>query len=77
MTVRDLTSDLETPPEADPVNELERQLAIVYCRLNTWRHPLTGTPMSHEETDYFRGRLSVIHHAQQLAPESVNQRLWM
>jgi len=63
--------------EAEPANELERQLAVIYCRLNTWCHPITGETMSQEEMDYMRGRLSLIMHAERLAPEKVKQRLWM
>lgn len=34
-----------------PSNELERQLAIVVCRLNRYHHPLDNTPLSEEEME--------------------------
>lgn len=66
--------------EKDPANELERQLAVIYCRLNTWRRPITGEGMSAEESDYARDRISndnFIFNVQKLAPHAVLQRIWM
>lgn len=64
-------------PESDPANELERQLAVIYCRLNTWRRPITGEEMTKEEVAWIRSRLHIINHAKSLATDSVNQRVWM
>jgi hypothetical protein len=68
--------DQRIPEEIDPTNELERQLAIVYCRLNTWRHPLTGADMSQEERDWYRANNNIAA-LKVLARPGVTQRLWM
>lgn len=31
-----------------PADELERQLAIIVCRMNCYLHPLDGVPMTHK-----------------------------
>lgn len=64
------------PEETDPAHELERQLAVIYVRLNIWRHPLTGTPMSQEERDWITKRRTIFT-AQELASDGANQRVWM
>jgi hypothetical protein len=71
-----MNMNLAIPEEVDPANELERQLAVFYCRLNTWQHPLTGTELSPEEREWLRKEVSIMN-AKHLARDGVNQRLWM
>ena len=68
--------DRRIPEEVEPENELERQLAVIYCRLNTWKHPLTGAPMSQDEMNWTRTQ-GYILHARELAGDGANQWMWM
>lgn len=68
--------DLRIPEEVDPAHELERQLAVIYVRLNCWQHPLTGDPMSTEEREWIQER-RIIMAARSLASPGANQRVWM
>lgn len=76
VTGENMNLDLRVPTEVDPAHELERQLAVIYVRLNCWQHPLTGEKMSRAEMEWIRERGSIVP-AKQLASDGANQRVWM
>lgn len=41
----------------EPSSKLERELAIIYCRLNSFLRPLTAAPMSGEERNWLNAIL--------------------
>lgn len=55
-----------------PANELERELAIIWCRLNSHDRPMSNRPMTVEERAALRPSFSVL---MQLVPHEV--ALWM
>jgi hypothetical protein len=64
------------PREVDFAHELERQLAVIYVRLNIWQRPLTGEPMSKAEMEWMV-KTDAIRFARHMASPGANQRVWM
>lgn len=68
-------SIIKIPAETPPEHELERELALIYCRVNTWCHPLTGELMSSAEREWFAKRSIATYQA--LASPGATQYVWM
>jgi hypothetical protein len=50
--------NIEPSPRREPGSKLERELAIIYCRLNSYLHPLTATEQSGAEREWMMMTLS-------------------
>lgn len=74
-----LKLDDESAAQIAPENELERQLALIYCRLNTFHRPAIGEPMTAEERQWICKQTEerhTIYHAKYLASPGVVNFVW-
>jgi hypothetical protein len=75
MTANDLP---QIPAEIEPRNDLERELAMVYCRVNCWTLPISGArlKLTREERDAYVGSID-INNLKRLIDPRMCQWMWM
>jgi hypothetical protein len=63
------------PEQIEPRNEIEREIAMVWCRLNSWTMPISGRRMTRDECQILRG--VALRGIAQLVDQGVLQYVWM